>query len=120
MTWPSTMPQGPLRPRDRRTEPPHLEFGRSRKPPGRTRHDGFRFFPVTDMLVPVNLGTRGGRTMRRGTEATEGATRSSLEGDICVPAGRKTVTGSRVGRRRFLQMGAGAAVGAAVARPTRE
>ncbi len=50
--------------------------------------------------------------MRRGTKATEGATRASLEGDPCFPAGRKTVTGSRVGRRRFLQMGAGAAVGA--------
>ena len=50
--------------------------------------------------------------MRRGTKATEGATRLSLEGDLRVPAGRKTVNGSRVGRRRFLQMGAGAAVGA--------
>lgn len=50
--------------------------------------------------------------MRRGMKAVEGAMRSSLKGDLYVPVGRKTVAGSRVGRRRFLQMGAGAAVGA--------
>ncbi len=50
--------------------------------------------------------------MRRGTKTADRATRSSLDGDLYVPEGRLAVPGSRIGRRRFLQMGIGAAAGA--------
>jgi murein DD-endopeptidase MepM/ murein hydrolase activator NlpD len=48
----------------------------------------------------------------RGTKTADGATRSSLDGDLRVPEGTLAVPGSRIGRRRFLQMGVGAAAGA--------
>jgi murein DD-endopeptidase MepM/ murein hydrolase activator NlpD len=60
----------------------------------------------------MDLGKRGGRAVRRGTKTADGATRSSLDGDLCVPEVRRVVSGSRIGRRRFLQMGVGAAAGA--------
>jgi murein DD-endopeptidase MepM/ murein hydrolase activator NlpD len=46
--------------------------------------------------------------MKTGDEAT----RSSLDGNLRVPEGSLAVPGSRIGRRRFLQMGVGAAAGA--------
>jgi murein DD-endopeptidase MepM/ murein hydrolase activator NlpD len=46
--------------------------------------------------------------MKTGDEAT----RSSLDGNLRVPEGSLAVPGSRMGRRRFLQMGVGAAAGA--------
>jgi murein DD-endopeptidase MepM/ murein hydrolase activator NlpD len=46
--------------------------------------------------------------MKTGDEAT----RSSLDGNLSVPEGSLAVPGSRIGRRRFLQMGVGAAAGA--------
>lgn len=50
--------------------------------------------------------------VRRGTKTADGATRSSLGGDPYVTERRRAVSGSRIGRRRFLQMGVGAAAGA--------
>jgi murein DD-endopeptidase MepM/ murein hydrolase activator NlpD len=50
--------------------------------------------------------------VRRGTKTAEGVGLSSLDGDHYVPAGSRTPSASRIDRRRFLQMGAGAAAGA--------
>jgi murein DD-endopeptidase MepM/ murein hydrolase activator NlpD len=50
--------------------------------------------------------------VRRGMKTADGATRSLLDGALPVSQGRRTVSGSRIGRRRFLQMGVGAAAGA--------
>ena len=50
--------------------------------------------------------------MRRGMKTADGATRSPLAGELLVSEGRRTVSGSRIGRRRFLQMGVGVAAGA--------
>jgi hypothetical protein len=50
--------------------------------------------------------------MSRERKPAEGATPSSLAGGLHVPAARRTVSGSRIGRRRFLQMGVGATAGA--------
>jgi len=45
-------------------------------------------------------------------KTADGATRSSLDGNRCDPEGRLAVPGSRIDRRRFLQMGVGVAAGA--------
>ena len=50
--------------------------------------------------------------MSRGKKPAVGATPSSLDGGLHAPAARRTVPGFRIGRRRFLQMGVGAAAGA--------
>jgi murein DD-endopeptidase MepM/ murein hydrolase activator NlpD len=50
--------------------------------------------------------------MRRVMKTADGATRSYLHGDPSVPERTRAVSGSRIGRRRFLQIGVGAAAGA--------
>jgi murein DD-endopeptidase MepM/ murein hydrolase activator NlpD len=50
--------------------------------------------------------------VRRAMKTGDEATRSSLDGNLRVPEGSLAVPGSRIGRRRFLQMGVGAAAGA--------
>jgi murein DD-endopeptidase MepM/ murein hydrolase activator NlpD len=50
--------------------------------------------------------------VRRASKTADEASRSSLNGNLHVPEGRLAVPGSRIGRRRFLQMGVGAAAGA--------
>jgi murein DD-endopeptidase MepM/ murein hydrolase activator NlpD len=50
--------------------------------------------------------------VRRAIKTGDEATRSSLDGNLRVPEGSLAVPGSRIGRRRFLQMGVGAAAGA--------
>jgi murein DD-endopeptidase MepM/ murein hydrolase activator NlpD len=50
--------------------------------------------------------------VRRAMKTGDEATRSSLDGNLRVPEGSLAVPGSRISRRRFLQMGVGAAAGA--------
>jgi hypothetical protein len=50
--------------------------------------------------------------VRRGMKTEVEVTRSFLDGSLHIREGRRTVSGSRIGRRRFLQMGVGAAAGA--------
>jgi murein DD-endopeptidase MepM/ murein hydrolase activator NlpD len=50
--------------------------------------------------------------MRRVTGTADGATRAFPDGDLHATAERRTESGPRIGRRRFLQMGVGAAAGA--------
>jgi murein DD-endopeptidase MepM/ murein hydrolase activator NlpD len=50
--------------------------------------------------------------MRRVMKTADGATRSYLHGDPSIPERTRAVSGSRIGRRRFLQIGVGAAAGA--------
>ena len=50
--------------------------------------------------------------MKKGAKTTDKATRSSVGDDRYAVAGGQTAPGARIDRRRFLQMGAGAAAGA--------
>jgi hypothetical protein len=54
----------------------------------------------------------GGHAMSSGKKPAEGTTALSPDGGLHLPAARRTVSGSRIGRRKFLQMGVEATTGA--------